>query len=142
MMMDNRITVYYGMWGINYFQSFVLLGVGKLETRFPLPLPETKRFHTSFISCRWSIGGGERSKPKTMNHNNNNSQQTPTSLSPEASRLFRVYRTISSMLDKRGYMVPRDLREMTPSSFISKFGDQPSREGLTILVVRVFYRSF
>jgi DNA-directed RNA polymerases I, II, and III subunit RPABC1 len=77
-----------------------------------------------------------------MNHNNNNSQQTPTSLSPEASRLFRVYRTISSMLDKRGYMVPRDLREMTPSSFISKFGDQPSREGLTILVVRVFYRSF
>lgn len=55
-------------------------------------------------------------------------------LNPEAARLFRVYRTISNMLDKRGYMVPRDLREITPASFKEKFGEHPSRETLTILV--------
>ena len=55
-------------------------------------------------------------------------------LNPDASRLFRVYRTIANMLDKRGYMVPRDLREMTPMSFRERFGEYPSRESLTILV--------
>ena len=59
-------------------------------------------------------------------------------LSQETSRLFRVYKTISSMLYKRGYMVPRDMREMTPASFVQKFGEAPSRESLTILVVRLF----
>jgi DNA-directed RNA polymerase I, II, and III subunit RPABC1 len=56
-------------------------------------------------------------------------------LSPEASRLFRVYKTVSAMLFKRGYMVSRDMREMTPTSFTQKFGEHPSREALTILVV-------
>jgi hypothetical protein len=56
-------------------------------------------------------------------------------LSPEASRLFRVYKTVSAMLYKRGYMVSRDMREITPSSFTQKFGEHPSREALTILVV-------
>ncbi|KAI2497822.1 RNA polymerase Rpb5 [Fragilaria crotonensis] len=60
--------------------------------------------------------------------------QQPSSLSTEASRLFRVYRTIGNMLDKRGYMVPKEMREMTPAGFVAKFGDQPAREGLTILV--------
>ena len=55
-------------------------------------------------------------------------------LNQEASRLFRVYRTISNMLDKRGYMVPKDLREMTPMSFRDRFGEFPSRESLTLLV--------
>lgn len=55
-------------------------------------------------------------------------------LTPDASRLFRVYKTITSMLFKRGYMVPREMREMTPASFTQKFGDHPSREALTILV--------
>jgi DNA-directed RNA polymerase I, II, and III subunit RPABC1 len=55
-------------------------------------------------------------------------------LSPEASRLFRVYKTVSAMLYKRGYMVSRDMREITPSSFTQKFGEHPSREALTILV--------
>ncbi len=55
-------------------------------------------------------------------------------LNPEASRLFRVYRTISNMLDKRGYMVPKDMREMTPASFRERFGEFPSRESLTVLV--------
>ena len=55
-------------------------------------------------------------------------------LGPEAARLFRVYRTISNMLDRRGYMVPKQLREITPSAFKQQFGEFPSRESLTILV--------
>eukprot|EP00580_Thalassiosira_gravida_P000075 CAMPEP_0201610316 /NCGR_PEP_ID=MMETSP0492-20130828/16538_1 /ASSEMBLY_ACC=CAM_ASM_000837 /TAXON_ID=420259 /ORGANISM="Thalassiosira gravida, Strain GMp14c1" /LENGTH=225 /DNA_ID=CAMNT_0048076109 /DNA_START=77 /DNA_END=754 /DNA_ORIENTATION=+ len=55
-------------------------------------------------------------------------------LTTEASRLFRVYKTISSMLSKRGYMVSREMREMTPNNFTQRFGEYPSREGLTILV--------
>ncbi|KAL7534571.1 hypothetical protein ACHAXR_005965 [Thalassiosira sp. AJA248-18] len=55
-------------------------------------------------------------------------------LTAEASRLFRVYKTISSMLSKRGYMVSREMREMAPSDFTQRFGEYPSREGLTILV--------
>jgi hypothetical protein len=57
-------------------------------------------------------------------------------LTTEASRLFRVYKTISAMLAKRGYMVSRDMKEMTPMDFTNRFGEYPSREGLTILVVR------
>lgn len=56
-------------------------------------------------------------------------------LTPEASRLFRVYKTVSAMLHKRGYMVTREMREMTPALFTTKFGEHPSRESLTILVV-------
>eukprot|EP00567_Pseudictyota_dubia_P004820 CAMPEP_0197449152 /NCGR_PEP_ID=MMETSP1175-20131217/20173_1 /TAXON_ID=1003142 /ORGANISM="Triceratium dubium, Strain CCMP147" /LENGTH=228 /DNA_ID=CAMNT_0042981177 /DNA_START=174 /DNA_END=860 /DNA_ORIENTATION=+ len=55
-------------------------------------------------------------------------------LTPEASRLFRVYKTVAAMLTKRGYMVPRDMRDMTPSAFTEKFGEYPARESLTILV--------
>lgn len=56
-------------------------------------------------------------------------------LSAEASRLFRVYKTVSAMLHKRGYMVSREMRDITPASFAQKFGEHPSREALTILVV-------
>ena len=55
-------------------------------------------------------------------------------LSQDASRLFRVYKTISGMLIKRGYMVASDMRDMTPAYFISRFGESPSREALTMLV--------
>lgn len=55
-------------------------------------------------------------------------------LTPESARLFRVYRTIANMLEKRGYMVPKDMREITPSMFKEKFGEYPSRESLTVLV--------
>lgn len=55
-------------------------------------------------------------------------------LSPEASRLFRVYKTIATMLQKRDYSVPRELLEMTPTMFTNKFGEHPSRDSLTILV--------
>ena len=59
-------------------------------------------------------------------------------LTTEASRLFRVYKTISSMLTKRGYMVSREMRDMTPMDFTQRFGEYPSREGLTILVVSFY----
>ncbi|KAL7544250.1 hypothetical protein ACHAWF_007630, partial [Thalassiosira exigua] len=55
-------------------------------------------------------------------------------LTADASRLFRVYKTISAMLSKRGYMVSREMKEMTPVDFTQRFGEYPSREGLTILV--------
>ena len=55
-------------------------------------------------------------------------------LNQDAARLFRVYRTISNMLDKRGYMVPKEMREFTPALFRERFGEFPSRESLTILV--------
>jgi len=61
-------------------------------------------------------------------------------LNPEASRLFRSYRTISNMLAKRGYMIPREMREMTPVSFKQRFGEHPSRESLTILVVSTVWK--
>jgi DNA-directed RNA polymerase I, II, and III subunit RPABC1 len=66
---------------------------------------------------------------------NNTPQTSSSSLTPEASRLFRVYKTVSAMLSKRGYMVSREMREMTPFDFTQRFGEYPSREGLTILVV-------
>lgn len=55
-------------------------------------------------------------------------------LSMQAARLFRVYRTIANMLDKRGYMIPKNLRGITPAEFRNRFGDNPSRDSLTILV--------
>jgi DNA-directed RNA polymerase I, II, and III subunit RPABC1 len=68
----------------------------------------------------------------------NDSLATPNirgGLSPEAARLFRVYRTISNMLGARGYMVPKNMRELTPAEFSERFGqDQVNRESLTILV--------
>jgi DNA-directed RNA polymerases I, II, and III subunit RPABC1 len=55
-------------------------------------------------------------------------------LNPEAAKLFRVYRTVSNMLASRGYMVPPEMLQMTPAMFKAKFGTDPSREALTILV--------
>ena len=55
-------------------------------------------------------------------------------LTPDAAKLFRVYRTIGNMLKKRGYNVPTDMLEVTPALFKEKFGEHPSRDGLTILV--------
>ncbi|GAX25515.1 hypothetical protein FisN_12Lh050 [Fistulifera solaris] len=56
-------------------------------------------------------------------------------LSPSAARLFRVYRTMANLLEQRGYMVPKDLREITPAQFQQKFGnDSINRETLTLLV--------
>jgi DNA-directed RNA polymerases I, II, and III subunit RPABC1 len=55
-------------------------------------------------------------------------------LSEDAAKLFRVQRTISNMLVNRGYMVPREYRDMTPASFKQKFSEYPDRDAMTLLV--------
>jgi len=59
-------------------------------------------------------------------------------LTPDASRLFRICKTVAAMLENRGYNVPRDTKEMTPTTFTQKYGENPSRDSLTMLVVRSF----
>jgi len=55
-------------------------------------------------------------------------------LTPDASRLFRICKTVAAMLENRGYNVPRDTKEMTPTTFTQKYGENPSRDSLTMLV--------
>lgn len=69
-----------------------------------------------------------------MGNDSNNGLKSGVSLNPEASRLFRVYKTVSAMLHKRGYLVPRDIRDMSPATFVDKFTEIPTRESLTMLV--------
>lgn len=58
------------------------------------------------------------------------------SLSEEASKLFRVRKTCLKMLSKRGYVVDESDIHISADEFRSKFGEDPSRESLTILVER------
>jgi len=55
-------------------------------------------------------------------------------LSPNTSRLYRCYKVINTMLSKRGYAVNVDNINMTPTAFISKFGQDPDRSSMTIMV--------
>ena len=57
-------------------------------------------------------------------------------LSSETSKLFRVRKTCLKMLAKRGYIVPDEHIQMTTEEFRMHYGDEPSREGLSILVVK------
>jgi len=49
--------------------------------------------------------------------------------------LFRVRKTCNKMLAQRGYIVPEEDLELTTEDFVQKFGENPSRESLTILAV-------
>ena len=55
-------------------------------------------------------------------------------LNPDASKMFRVRKTCLKMLTKRGYIVDEEDVNMGTDDFKMKFGDDPSRESLTILV--------
>eukprot|EP01039_Chlorochromonas_danica_P006700 gene6700-7407_t len=54
-------------------------------------------------------------------------------LNPEASKMFRVRKTCLKMLSKRGYIVDENALQMTTDQFRQKFGENPSRDSLTVL---------
>ena len=60
--------------------------------------------------------------------------QSVQGLNPEASKKFRVRKTCLKMLRKRGYIVDEDDENMTSEDFRNKFGEDPAREQMTILV--------
>lgn len=51
----------------------------------------------------------------------------------ESSTLFRVNKTVQKMLTDRGYLLTADDLNLTIDDFRQRFGDNPSREKLTIL---------
>jgi DNA-directed RNA polymerases I, II, and III subunit RPABC1 len=63
------------------------------------------------------------------------SLQTVGNLGEDASKLYRVRKTCNKMLAKRGYIVPEEDLEGTTEQFTEKFGENPSRDALTILAV-------
>ena len=55
-------------------------------------------------------------------------------LTPEASKIYRVRKTCHKMLQSRGYSVQEGSTDQSTEEFRDQFGDQTSREQLTILV--------
>ncbi|GMH34517.1 hypothetical protein BSKO_02351 [Bryopsis sp. KO-2023] len=51
-----------------------------------------------------------------------------------ATKLYRVRRTCLEMLSDRGYMVNKADLEATKEEFLTRFGDQPRKDDLMILV--------
>lgn len=49
-------------------------------------------------------------------------------------RLHRVRRTVHQILRDRGYMVDQADIDMSEADFTEKYGDNPQREALTVLV--------
>eukprot|EP01138_Halocafeteria_seosinensis_P012180 gb/GECG01012448.1/.p1 GENE.gb/GECG01012448.1/~~gb/GECG01012448.1/.p1 ORF type:complete len:211 (+),score=24.26 gb/GECG01012448.1/:1-633(+) len=59
-----------------------------------------------------------------------------SSLPAQASRIFRVRKTASRMLYKRGYNVPEEDLEMDGHDFRERFGTEPKGDDLTLLVAK------
>jgi DNA-directed RNA polymerase I, II, and III subunit RPABC1 len=59
------------------------------------------------------------------------------SLNAEASRLYRVRKTVVKMLHNRGYIVSEEELTRSAESFTAQFGENPTREMMTILVEKV-----
>ena len=53
---------------------------------------------------------------------------------PEMHPLYRVRRTVHQMLRDRGYMVDAADIDMSEDDFKAKYGENPPREALTVLV--------
>merc|ERR1712093_541831 len=51
----------------------------------------------------------------------------------DTSKLFRIRKTMLKMLKDRGYLVKKENEDMTLDQFKEKFGENPSRESLTML---------
>jgi DNA-directed RNA polymerase I, II, and III subunit RPABC1 len=54
-------------------------------------------------------------------------------LTPAGSRLFRIRKTCLKMLRKRKYIVDEEQLDMTAETFRERFGENPTRESMTIL---------
>mmetsp|Transcript_39791 Transcript_39791/g.55260 ORF Transcript_39791/g.55260 Transcript_39791/m.55260 type:complete len:203 (+) Transcript_39791:233-841(+) len=50
------------------------------------------------------------------------------------TNLFRVYKTVTAMLDDRGYLLSQKELERTKDQFREDFGEDPNRANMTILV--------
>ena len=59
-------------------------------------------------------------------------------LSPNASKLFRIRKTVATMLKKRGYVVPEKMLHMTADDFKAEFvaGDEPNLERMSMLLFK------
>jgi DNA-directed RNA polymerases I, II, and III subunit RPABC1 len=55
-------------------------------------------------------------------------------LSADVTRLYRVRKTCFKLLAKRGYIISEDQTEQDTEGFREQFGDNPSRESMSILV--------
>jgi len=55
-------------------------------------------------------------------------------LSAETSKMFRVRKTCSKMLKNRGYNVADEDLNMTTETFKNQFGEDPSRDSISLLV--------
>mmetsp|Transcript_941 Transcript_941/g.2219 ORF Transcript_941/g.2219 Transcript_941/m.2219 type:complete len:206 (-) Transcript_941:166-783(-) len=54
--------------------------------------------------------------------------------SDKKTRLFRIRKTLSKMLNARGYLVSQKELDRDKDSFVEDFGDDPRRENLTLMV--------
>ena len=54
--------------------------------------------------------------------------------SDKKTKLFRIRKTVSKMLNARGYLVSQKELDRDKDSFTEDFGDDPRRENLTLMV--------
>lgn len=63
-----------------------------------------------------------------------------TVLSANASRMYRIRKTVATMLRKRGYVVPENVLNQNPEDFKTEFcpgaDNEPSRDQLSLLVFK------
>ena len=57
----------------------------------------------------------------------------PLELPEEANKLYRVFRTVNTMLHKRGYIVDEADRNITKDAFSEKYGPNFARDSLSVL---------
>ena len=60
-------------------------------------------------------------------------------LSPNASKLFRIRKTVATMLRKRGYVVPERMLNVTAEDFKAEFvsgGEEPNLERMSMLLFK------
>lgn len=51
-----------------------------------------------------------------------------------STKLYRIYKTITQMLNDRGYLLSQKELERSAEQFREDFGDDPSRQNMTLLV--------